>query len=117
VLPSVDRLESFGLVQVEAMLRRVPVVACDPPGMRQPVARSRMGLLFQPGDHDDLGRAVAEILQIGPPSDSGPEQLERLFGHDAACAPYVDVLEAVGSGKPRKAHSGLGSETDAARPT
>lgn len=92
VLPSTDRLESFGLVQVEAMLRRVPVAASDLPGMRVPVARSGMGRLFRPGDPAALAGAVADLLTNGPPDDPGPEGLERLFGNDAACAPYLELL-------------------------
>src|SRR6185295_9463262 len=37
VLPSTNSTESFGMVQVEAMLTGVPVVASDLPGVRQPV--------------------------------------------------------------------------------
>lgn len=96
VLPSVDRLESFGLVQVEAMLRRVPVVASDLPGMRVPVARSGMGRLFRPNDPAALAEAVVDVLRNGPPADPGPEGLDRLFGLDVACAPYRALLAGGG---------------------
>jgi glycosyltransferase involved in cell wall biosynthesis len=92
VLPSVDRLESFGLVQVEAMLRRVPVVASDLPGMRVPVARSGMGRLFAPGDPAALAHTLADVLRNGPPRELGPDDLDALFGNEVACAPYVELL-------------------------
>lgn len=92
VLPSMERLESFGLVQVEAMLRRVPVVASDLPGMRVPVERTGMGLLFPPGDAKRLAAAIIDILTSGPPRDLDPEDIEKIFGNDTACAPYVRLL-------------------------
>lgn len=62
VLPSVNSLEAFGLVQVEAMLHGVPVVASDIPGVRQVVSRTGMGLLVPPRDSRQLADAIAEIL-------------------------------------------------------
>lgn len=92
VLPSMDRLESFGLVQVEAMLRRVPVVASDLPGMRVPVARTGMGRLFQAGDSKALASALVDVLTNGPEHELDPAALDKLFGDAIACKPYVDVL-------------------------
>jgi glycosyltransferase involved in cell wall biosynthesis len=92
VLPSMDRLESFGLVQVEAMLRGVPVVASDMPGMRLPVQATQMGFLFEPGNVTSLANALARILTEGPPVNCPPDQVELLFGNAVACKPYVDML-------------------------
>jgi glycosyltransferase involved in cell wall biosynthesis len=93
ILPSIDRLESFGLVQVEAMLRRVPVVASDLPGMRGPVARTGMGKLFEPGNPRALASALVDVLRNGPDEELDPASLDALFGDAVACAPYVDLLE------------------------
>lgn len=93
VLPSTDRLESFGLVQIEAMLRGVPVVASDLPGMRLPVSSTGMGRLFTPGDRVALATAIAEILRHGPPQNLKPEEILRLFGDDPTTAPYREMLE------------------------
>ena len=49
-LPSIDPLEAYGMVQVEAMLCGTPVVASDMPGVRVPIARTGMGRLAPPGD-------------------------------------------------------------------
>ena len=95
VLPSMDRLESFGLVQVEAMLRGVPVVASDLPGMRIPVQRTGMGQLFPPGDAQALAKAISEVLVDGPPQVRSPAELEALFGNEIACKPYTDLLAKV----------------------
>lgn len=95
VLPSIDRLESFGLVQIEAMLRRVPVVASDLPGMRVPVARTGMGRLFKPGDPSALASAVVDVLTNGPDFDPDADSIDALFGHSVSCKPYLELLAEV----------------------
>jgi glycosyltransferase involved in cell wall biosynthesis len=62
VLPSINRTESFGIVQVEAMRCGTPVVASDLPGVRIPVARSGMGLVTPPADSRSLAHAIIEVL-------------------------------------------------------
>jgi glycosyltransferase involved in cell wall biosynthesis len=93
VLPSMDRLESFGLVQVEAMLRGVPVVASDLPGMRTPVAVTGMGRLFAPGDATALASTIADVLQNGPPKWLTADQINEHFGAAAASLPYRRLLD------------------------
>ncbi len=79
VLPSNNRIEAFGLVQVEAMLRGAPCVATDRPGMRQPVLRTGFGRLFAPDDPIALADAVARVLKDGPPTIPSPEAVHREF--------------------------------------
>lgn len=62
VLPSVNATEAFGMVQVEAMLAGVPVVASDLPGVRVPVLKTGMGRLVKPADAQELALAISEIL-------------------------------------------------------
>lgn len=63
VLPSTNSTESFGLVQVEAMLCGVPVVASDLPGVRQPVSLTGMGEIARVGDAADLARQLVRVLE------------------------------------------------------
>ncbi|MCX7288315.1 MAG: glycosyltransferase family 4 protein [Rhodobacterales bacterium] len=95
VLPSTDRQESFGLVQVEAMLQGVPVVASDLPGMREPVRQTGMGLLSKPGDVDDLRACIARVLTEGPPQRADLTRLRALFGVETSCAPYFEAADQV----------------------
>jgi len=61
VLPSINRTEAFGLVQVEAMLHGTPVIASDLPGVRVPIRLSHMGKVVPVGDSDSLVKAIVEL--------------------------------------------------------
>lgn len=54
--------ESFGLVAAEAMELERPVVAARHGGLREIVAHGETGILFAPGDADELARALAALL-------------------------------------------------------
>lgn len=64
VLPSIDWTESFGMVQIEAMLHGTPVVASDLPGVSDPVKVTGGGLLARAGDANALAIAIAEVLSV-----------------------------------------------------
>ena len=66
VLPSLNSTESFGLVQVEAMLCGTPSIASDLPGVRQPVRQTGMGKVVPIGDADALAEAIIEVLGNRP---------------------------------------------------
>jgi glycosyltransferase involved in cell wall biosynthesis/GT2 family glycosyltransferase len=60
IFPS--RYESFGLVPLEAFVHGVPVVAARAGAIPEVVAEDECGLLFDPGDADDLAAAVQRLL-------------------------------------------------------
>jgi len=60
VVPSHE--EAFGLVAVEAMVHRLPVIASALPTFRDMIADRETGLLVDVGDVDGLVRAMAEVL-------------------------------------------------------
>ena len=62
ILPSINRTEAFGIVQVESMSCGTPVVASDLPGVRQPVKLTGMGRLVPPVDSHALAQAIIELL-------------------------------------------------------
>jgi glycosyltransferase involved in cell wall biosynthesis len=61
VVPSLNSTESFGLVQVEAMLCGTPVIASSLPGVRQPVLQTRMGEVVPIGDSRALAEAILSV--------------------------------------------------------
>jgi len=63
VLPSVNRLESFGMVQVEAMLCGTPAVVSDIPGVSKAIKKTGFGLLFEPNNPNALADKIFEIFK------------------------------------------------------
>ncbi len=61
-LPSLNSTESFGIVQVEAMICGAPVVVSNLPGMRVPVQQTGKGIIIPPADGLALARAIIQIL-------------------------------------------------------
>lgn len=65
VLPSINNLETFGIVQAEAMKCGVPVVASDLPGVRMPVINTGMGEICKIADSVDLQKKISLVLKNG----------------------------------------------------
>jgi glycosyltransferase involved in cell wall biosynthesis len=64
VLPSLQ--EAYGLVLVEAMLARRPVVGSSVGGIPEIIEHERTGLLVPPGDARALARAIERLLEDEP---------------------------------------------------
>ena len=62
VLPSTNNLETFGIVQAEAMLCGCPVVASDLPGVRMPVKLTGLGKISKIGSSRDLAKKIEMVL-------------------------------------------------------
>ena len=62
VLPSVSRLEAFGIVALEAMATGKPVVVADIPGVREVIEDGREGLLTDPMNPQDLAEKIRRLL-------------------------------------------------------
>jgi glycosyltransferase involved in cell wall biosynthesis len=92
VLPSINRTESFGMVQVESMTCGTPVISTDLPGVRQPISLTGMGLIVPPRNAPALAEGLIEILN--QPNGYGgyhPELMSR-FSPESVAAEYEELF-------------------------
>ncbi len=97
--------ESFGLVLVEALSARLPVVASDIPGYREVIRDGVDGLLVRPNDPVALAAAVRRVLEdaalAARLSEAAARRAER-FRWDVVAADieaaYLDALAVAGAG-------------------
>ncbi len=95
VLPSVSRLEAFGIVALEAMSSGKPVVVSDMPGMREVITDGVEGLLCDPLNAEDLAKKVSTLL-----GDSEMKKRMGMAGREKVVNNFgiknvVDKLEVV----------------------
>ncbi len=62
VLPSIDPLEAYGMVQIEAMLCGTPVVASNLPGVRQIVRNTGYGRICKTKNAKDIANQIVEVV-------------------------------------------------------
>jgi glycosyltransferase involved in cell wall biosynthesis len=61
--------ETFGRVVIESFAVGTPVIASDLGAVSELIDEGRTGLLFRPGDHEDLARAVQQVASDGKRAD------------------------------------------------
>jgi glycosyltransferase involved in cell wall biosynthesis len=93
LVTSINSTESFGLVQVEAMLCGTPVVAAALPGVRQPVRMTGMGEVVPVADTPGLVRGINQVLNDRASYVRPREEIERLFDLDVTVRAYEDLFE------------------------
>jgi glycosyltransferase involved in cell wall biosynthesis len=99
VVPSLNSTESFGLVQVEAMLCGTPSIASNLTGVRQPPRMTDMGEVTPIGDAHALAEAILRV--VGHPEDySRPRRLiEETFSLERTVTGYEALFEALLAGE------------------
>ncbi|HSQ25506.1 MAG TPA: glycosyltransferase family 4 protein [Anaerolineales bacterium] len=92
VLPSINSTESYGLVQVESLLCKTPVIASDLPGIRVPVQTTGSGLIVPPGHANELARAIIELLNAPQDYQGDPSQITEKSTPQAVGQIYEDLF-------------------------
>ena len=95
VIPSLNSTESFGLVQIEAMMCGVPAIASDLPGVRQPVLCHKMGRVIPIGDAGALTQAVTELIAEKKSYGNVPQALRDLYAPDTIAQKYEELFERI----------------------
>ena len=102
VLPSTEG-EAFGLVLIEAMAMRKPVIGTMVGGISEIISHEVNGLLILPKDPDALAKAIRKYLDNPLFSEemaqAGRLTVERLFTDDGMCDKYERLLHDVIAGR------------------
>lgn len=95
VLPSLNSTESFGFVQIEAMINGTPVVVSDLPGVRQPVLTHEMGTIFPVGDPAALAEGVIQILRNRAEYLRDPQPIKNTYLPYSTAGAYEEVFKEI----------------------
>jgi glycosyltransferase involved in cell wall biosynthesis len=95
VVPSLNSTETFGFVQIEAMMNGVPAVASNLPGVRQPVAMTGMGKVVPIHDAPALAQAVLDIFDRPENYRGDPEKVIEMFRPDTSAAAFEQLFETL----------------------
>lgn len=93
VLPSINSLEAFGMVQVEAMICGTPVVATDLYGVRTIVHNTGMGVVVKRNDARSLARGVIEVLDHPERYIKTKADILQCFGTERCVRTIMSTME------------------------
>jgi glycosyltransferase involved in cell wall biosynthesis len=93
VVPSLNSTETFGLVQIEAMMNGTPCIASNLPGVRQPVQMTGMGEVIEIGDSAGLAEAVKAIAADPQKYAGDTHAIREKFSPDTCAAKYEALYE------------------------
>jgi glycosyltransferase involved in cell wall biosynthesis len=88
VVPSLNSTETFGLVQIEAMIRGTPTIASNLPGVRVPPRLTGMGEVIPIGDSKALAEAILKIVSQPEKYLRPQQEVSKLFDPIRNAAAY-----------------------------
>lgn len=95
-MPSLNRTDSFGLVQIEAMMNEKPVVASNLPGIRVSVTRHQMGRICEIGSGEDLAEKILTVLGEKKDYSDRPAELKAFYSPDHVAKIYEEMIQQYG---------------------
>ncbi len=94
-IPSLNSTEAFGLVQIEAMINKVPSIASNLPGVRQPVIRHGMGEVIQIGDFKELAQAVIKVFEHKEKYSIGYQKIKEQYTPISVAEEYIKLFREI----------------------
>lgn len=94
-VPSLNSTETFGFVQIEAMMNSVPSVASNLPGVRQPIKITGMGEVIPVGAADALARAIIRILDQPEKYQGDCEAIRMQFSPISTVIRYERLFDEI----------------------
>jgi len=94
-VPSINSTESFGLVQIEAMLSGCPVVASNLPGVREPARVTQMGEIVPIKDARALADGIVRVLQNRAAYIRPRSEIEKMFSLESTVTAYESLFESL----------------------
>ena len=91
-VPSINSTESFGLVQVEAMLSGCPVVATNLPGVREPARVTGMGEVVPIKDARALADGIVKVLENREKYVRPREEIAAMFSLERTVQEYEKLF-------------------------
>jgi len=95
VLPSINRTEAFGLVQIEAMLCGTPVVASDLYGVRTIIENTKMGLVSEKGNNNSLAECIIKVLSSPFEYIKPREEILSFYSNKKSLEDHIKCYEMV----------------------
>lgn len=94
-VPSLNSTETFGFVQIEAMMNSVPAIASNLPGVRQPVRMTGMGEIIPVGSAEALAHALIRVLDNPDKYRGDSEALRMQFSPLSTAIRYEALFEEI----------------------
>jgi glycosyltransferase involved in cell wall biosynthesis len=91
LVPSLNSTETFGLVQIEAMMQGTPTVASNLPGVRVPPTLTEMGLVVPIGDSEALAKAILRIVSDPESFQGDIPTIRKDFDPLTNAAAYLEI--------------------------
>jgi glycosyltransferase involved in cell wall biosynthesis len=109
VMCSLNNTETFGLVQIEAMMNNVPSIASNLPGVRQPVRMTGMGEITPVGDSAALASALRRVFAEPEKYTGASDLIADTFNPECTAKEYIRLFDSLlmgtADGEIREPHS------------
>jgi glycosyltransferase involved in cell wall biosynthesis len=93
VIPSLNSTETFGLVQIEAMIQGTPTIASNLPGVRVPSKLTGMGEVVPIGDSKALAEAIQNVISNPEAYRGDPPSVAKTFDPLVNASAYVELFK------------------------